>query len=118
MRAVVPADVRHFGSQAYGELSDIRRAGLHEHGTPFFLFSLLFSFSLFLPPLLLCRSLSLSLLSFHLSFFLLFSLALSHTPVDLLGGGSHRYTRQVFGQYKPHRTLTEYLKSLKLVSRG
>lgn len=32
------------------------------------------------------------------SFFLLLSLALSHTPVDLLGGGSDRCTRQVFGQ--------------------
>lgn len=31
-------------------------------------------------------------------FFLLLSLALSHTPVDLLGGRSDRCTRQVFGQ--------------------
>lgn len=33
-----------------------------------------------------------------ISFFLLLSLALSHTPVDLLGGGSDRCRRQVFGQ--------------------
>lgn len=46
------------------------------------------SFSLSLHPLSTC----------DVSFFLLLSLALSRTPVDLLGGGSDRCTRQVFGQ--------------------
>lgn len=96
-RAVVPTNVRHFGLSVYSELLDIRRAGLHGYA-PFFLLSLLFflSVSFLLSPLSL--SLSLYLILPLVLFSLLLSLALSHT-VDLLGGGSHRCTRQVFGQY-------------------
>lgn len=94
-RAVVPTNVRHFELSVYSELLDIRRAGLHGYA-PFFLLSLLFflSVSFLLSPL----SFSLYLILPLVLFSLLLSLALSHT-VDLLGGGSHRCTRQVFGQY-------------------
>lgn len=83
----MPTDVRHFGSQAYNEPLDIRRADFTGAAccTPFFLF---------LSPL----SSSTPYPATCVSFFLLLSLALSHTPVDLLGGGSDRCTRQVFGQ--------------------
>lgn len=89
-RAVVLTDVRHFGSQAYNEPLDIRRADFTGAacGTPFFLFPSPLFLSLSLHPLSTC----------DVSFFLLLSLALSRTPVDLLGGGSDRCSRQVFGQ--------------------
>lgn len=91
-RAVVPTDIRHFGSQAYSELLDIRRAGLHEHSMPCAILSFFPSFlSLSLSFSLCLSSFSLYLILPLILFSLLLSLALSHT-VDLLGGGSHRYT--------------------------
>jgi len=115
-RAVVPTNVRHFGLSVYSELLDIRRAGLHGYA-PFFLLSLLFflSVSFLLSPLSL--SLSPSILSFHLSFFLSYSVSRSRTRLTYLAA-DHTGVHVRFSANTSHRILTEYLKTLsQLVSR-